>query len=89
MLAGQYCKFDEPRTLSFTWAHEPLKPGWNETQVTLDFQPRGDGTNLVLTHERFRSEPDKSDHMNGWRGCLRRLSLKMEELTRSPSSGRA
>jgi uncharacterized protein YndB with AHSA1/START domain/predicted Ser/Thr protein kinase len=76
VLAGQYCKFDEPRTLSFTWAREPLKPGWTETQATLDFQPRGDGTNLVLTHERFRSEPDKRDHMNGWRGCLRRLSLK-------------
>jgi uncharacterized protein YndB with AHSA1/START domain/predicted Ser/Thr protein kinase len=76
VLVGQYCKFDEPRTLSFTWAHEPLKPGWNETQATLDFQPRGNGTHLVLTHERFRSEPDKRDHTNGWRGCLNRLSLK-------------
>jgi uncharacterized protein YndB with AHSA1/START domain/tRNA A-37 threonylcarbamoyl transferase component Bud32 len=76
VISGQYSKFDEPRTLSFTWAHEPLKSGWNETQVTLDFQPRGDGTNLVLTHERFRSEPDKRDHTNGWRGCLRRLSQK-------------
>ena len=75
-LAGQYCKFDEPRTRSFTWAREPLKPGWTKTQATRDFQPRGNGTNLVLTHGRFRSEPDKRDHMNGWRGCLRRLSLK-------------
>jgi uncharacterized protein YndB with AHSA1/START domain/predicted Ser/Thr protein kinase len=78
VLSGQYCTFDEPRTLSFTWAREPLKPGWNETQVTLDFQPRGDGTNVVLTHERFRSEPDKRDHTNGWRGCLRRLSVKFD-----------
>jgi serine/threonine protein kinase len=76
VLSGQYCTFDEPRSLSFTWAHEPLKPGWTETQVTLDFQPRGNGTNVVLTHERFRSEPDKRDHNNGWRGCLKRLSRK-------------
>jgi uncharacterized protein YndB with AHSA1/START domain len=76
VLAGQYCKFDEPRTLSFTCARQPLKPGWNETQVTVDFQPRGDGTNVVLTHERFCSEPDKRDHSNGWRGCLSRLSRK-------------
>ena len=48
----------------------------NLDQATLDFQPRGDGTHLVLTHERFRSEPDKRDHMNGWRGCLRHLSRK-------------
>ena len=75
-VSGQYSKLDAPRSLSFTWAWEPLKPGWNETQVTLDFQPRGNGTNLVLTHERFRSEPDKSDHANGWRGCLRRLGRK-------------
>jgi uncharacterized protein YndB with AHSA1/START domain/predicted Ser/Thr protein kinase len=76
VLSGQYCKLDQPRSLSFTWAREPLRPGWNETQVTLDFQPQGDGTNVVLTHERFRSEPDKRDHLNGWRGCLRRLSVK-------------
>jgi serine/threonine protein kinase len=76
-VSGQYCKLDAPRTLSFTWAWEPLKPGWNETQVTLDFQPRGEGTNLVLTHERFRSEPDKADHTQGWRGCLGRLSRKL------------
>ena len=60
----------------FTWAHEPLKPGWTETQATLDFQPRGNGTHLVLSHERFRSEPNKRDHTNGWCGCLNRLSLK-------------
>jgi hypothetical protein len=53
-----------------------LKAGWNETQVTLDFQARGAGTNVVLTHERFRSEPDKNDHTKGWRGCLGRLSRK-------------
>jgi serine/threonine protein kinase len=76
VLSGQYCQFDEPRALSFTWAREPLKSGWNETQVTLDFQRRGDGTSVVLTHERFRSELDKGDHTKGWRGCLSRLSRK-------------
>jgi hypothetical protein len=73
---SRFCKFDQPRTLSFTWAGEPFKPGWNETQVALDFQPQDVGTNVVLTHEHFRSEPDKRDRTNGWRGCLRRLSVK-------------
>ena len=31
VLSGQYGTFDEPRALSFTWAREPLKPGWNES----------------------------------------------------------
>jgi uncharacterized protein YndB with AHSA1/START domain len=75
-VSGQYCRFAAPRTLSFTWAWEPLKPGWNETQVTLEFQAKAGGTNLVLTHERFHDEPDKNAHAQGWQGCLSRLSRK-------------
>ena len=58
-VSGQYCRVDAPRTLSFTWAWEPYQPGWPETQVTVEFRPEGGGTDLVLTHERFRDEPDK------------------------------
>jgi uncharacterized protein YndB with AHSA1/START domain len=76
-VSGQYCRFDAPWTLSFTWAWEPLKEGWRETQVTLEFQPSDVGTKLVLTHERFRSEPDKNDHTRGWQGCLGRLRRKL------------
>ncbi len=75
-VSGQFCRVDEPRTLSFTWAWEPLKPGWNETQVTVEFRPKDDGTDLVFTHERFRDEPDKNAHAQGWAGCLHRLSRK-------------
>jgi serine/threonine protein kinase len=75
-VSGQYCRVDAPRNLSFTWAWEPHSAGTRETQVTLEFQPQGDGTDLVLTHERFRSEPDRSSHAQGWAGCLNRLSRK-------------
>jgi uncharacterized protein YndB with AHSA1/START domain/predicted Ser/Thr protein kinase len=75
-VSGQYSRVDAPRTMSFTWAWEPLKAGWNETQVTLEFHPKGGGTDLVLTHERFRDEPDKNSHAQGWQGCLNRLSRK-------------
>jgi uncharacterized protein YndB with AHSA1/START domain/predicted Ser/Thr protein kinase len=76
-VSGQYCRVDAPRTLSFTWAWEPHKAGWPETQVTVEFQPKGGGTDLVLTHERFRDEPDKNGHAQGWQGCLNRLSRKV------------
>jgi uncharacterized protein YndB with AHSA1/START domain/predicted Ser/Thr protein kinase len=75
-VSGQYCRVDSPRSLSFTWAWEPLKTGWNETQVTLEFLPNGEGTQVVLTHERFRDEPDRNSHAQGWQGCLNRLSRK-------------
>ncbi len=76
-VSGQYCQVDAPRTLSFTWAWEPHVATTRETQVTLEFQPKDDGTNLVLTHERFRSEPDRNSHAQGWQGCLDRLSRKL------------
>jgi Activator of Hsp90 ATPase homolog 1-like protein len=49
----------------------------HETQVTVEFQAKGEGTDLVLTHERFRDESLKSDHAQGWQGCLERLSQKV------------
>ena len=76
-VSGQYCRIDAPNTLSFTWAWEPHKPGWPETQVTVEFHPEAGGTNVVLTHERFRDEPDKNAHTQGWQGCLARLSRKL------------
>jgi uncharacterized protein YndB with AHSA1/START domain len=75
-VSGQYCRVDAPRTLSFTWGWEPYQAGWPETQVTVEFHPRGDGTDLVLTHERFQDEADKDSHAQGWQGCLDRLARK-------------
>ena len=75
-VSGQYCQVDAPRTLSFTWAWEPHSASTRETQVTLELHPLSDGTGLVFTHERFRSEPDRNSHAQGWDGCLNRLSRK-------------
>src|SRR5262245_24084680 len=75
-VSGHYCRVDAPRTLSFTWGWEPFQSGWPETQVTVEFRPGGGGTDLVLTHERFRDEADKDRHAEGWRGCLDRLGRK-------------
>ncbi len=75
-VSGQYCRVDAPGTLSFTWAWEPHTPKTVETQVTLEFHPRGQGTDLVFTHERFRDEPDRNSHAQGWQGCLDRLGRK-------------
>ncbi len=76
-VSGQYCRVDAPRTLSFTWDWEPPRgTGLRETQVTLEFHARGEGTDLVMTHERFRDEADRNDHARGWQGCLDRLGRK-------------
>jgi serine/threonine protein kinase len=76
-VSGQYGRVDSPRTLSFTWAWEPPHGADSrETQVTLEFHARGEGTDLVLIHERFRDEADRNSHARGWQGCLDRLSRR-------------
>jgi serine/threonine protein kinase len=77
VVSGHYCKVDAPRTLSFTWAWESPRADTHETQVTLEFRPRGDATDLVLTHERFRDEELRNRHAQGWQGCVERLSRKV------------
>ncbi len=75
-VSGQYCRVDEPRTLSFTWAWETPVPDSQETQMTLEFRPSGSGTDVTLIHERFRDEGSRAGHAQGWQGCLGRLARK-------------
>ena len=77
IVTGQYCRIDPPRSLSFTWSWISPRTDTHETQVTLEFHPNGEATDLVLTHERFRDEALRIDHTQGWQGCLERLSRKV------------
>jgi serine/threonine protein kinase len=77
VVSGQYCRVDAPRSLSFTWAWESPRADTHETQVTLEFHSRGDTTDFVLIHERFRDDASRNNHAQGWQGCLDRLSRKL------------
>lgn len=77
IVTGQYCRVEPPHVLSFTWAWKSPRVDVQETQVTVEFQPRGSGTNVVLTHERFRDEEQRKSHAWGWTGCLERLARKL------------
>jgi serine/threonine protein kinase len=76
VVSGQYCRIESPHMLVFTWAwsHDATAP---ETQVTLEFRPNGDATDLMLIHERFRDEESLKRHTEGWTGCLNRLASKV------------
>jgi serine/threonine protein kinase len=77
LVSGQYCRIEPPALLSFTWAWESPRPDVQETQVTLEFRPNGDFTDLTLTHERFRDDGQRKGHAEGWAGCLNRLARKL------------
>jgi uncharacterized protein YndB with AHSA1/START domain len=69
---GHYKVIDRPNKLVFTW--HPYEAADYETTVTLIFKKVSENiTDLTLTHEGLRNEKDKTDHTNGWNGCLNML----------------
>ena len=82
IVSGQYCQIEPPALLSFTWAWESPHRDEHETQVTLEFRANAGGTDLALTHDRFRDEDLRKRHTEGWTGCLDRLARKLADNTR-------
>lgn len=68
---GEYVEVDRPRRLSFTWVADWLPDG---TLVTLELTPSGGGTDLVLRHEKFRTEDMAEKHREGWGGFMEQLA---------------
>ena len=72
---GTYRVVDPPHRLVYTW-------GWagdthrmrEETLVTVELVPAGEGTEVRLTHEGFPTPADRDGHEEGWRICLDRLA---------------
>jgi uncharacterized protein YndB with AHSA1/START domain len=66
---GHYKVIERPNKLVFTW-HPHGAPDY-ETTVSLIFKKVSDTvTDFTLTHEGLRNEQDKTNHTNGWNGCL-------------------
>ena len=51
------------------------------TLVRVMFLAHAEGTELVLTHERFAVEAVRDMHLMGWDGCIDKLELYLGELT--------
>jgi uncharacterized protein YndB with AHSA1/START domain len=68
---GEYLEVDPPRRLVFTWASPYTGP--EPSVVTVELHPHGDGTRLVLRHERLPAEAVEG-HRGGWGRMLERLA---------------
>ncbi len=68
---GTYKEIDRPNRLVFTWVSEF---SLEDSTVTLTFAPKDGGTDVTLTHERFKSEELRDNHEKGWGAILNRLA---------------
>ena len=70
-VGGTYRKIVPNRKLVYTWAWESTPE--RESLVTVEFKPSGEGTELIVTHQRFFDSDARDRHQLGWDGCLDRL----------------
>ena len=71
-LSGVYQEIVPGKKLVYTWAWDSTPE--RESLVTVEFRPAGDGTEVLLTHQRFADSEARDKHQHGWNGCLDRLS---------------
>jgi len=71
-VSGTYVQVERPRKLVFTW----IGPLTNNvtTLVTVELNPLGDETDLVLTHERLPTPAMWEGHTRGWGNILDHLA---------------
>jgi uncharacterized protein YndB with AHSA1/START domain len=74
-ISGQFERVRAPEELVYTWTVSIL-PG-ERTLVRVVFLTHPEGTELVLTHERFAVEAVRDMHRRGWGGCLDKLEAML------------
>jgi uncharacterized protein YndB with AHSA1/START domain len=70
-ISGRFEQVRPPEELVYTWMISVLPD--ESTLVRVQFLPHPQGTELVLTHERFALLATRDMHLQGWRGCLDKL----------------
>ena len=70
-VGGVYREIEPGRRLVYTWAWESTPE--RESLVTVEFNAAGQGTELVVTHQRFFDSDARDRHEAGWTGCLGHL----------------
>jgi uncharacterized protein YndB with AHSA1/START domain len=78
--AGIYKEVVKPKKLVFTWTWPRTTPE-RESLVTIQFNAKGRGTELLFRHERFFDEKARDDHRRGWSALLDQLDAYFKKST--------
>jgi uncharacterized protein YndB with AHSA1/START domain len=84
--AGVYTEVVKPKKLAFTWTW-PRTTAERESLVTILFNAKGGGTELLFRHERLFSEKVRDDHRRGWSGLLEQLDGYLASIRATEESG--
>jgi uncharacterized protein YndB with AHSA1/START domain len=80
IVRGEFLEIRRPGSLVFTWTWEEPDPhAGMETKVSVLLSASGNGTELVVTHERFPEESVRNRHDEGWSTTLDRLERLLSE----------
>jgi uncharacterized protein YndB with AHSA1/START domain len=75
-ISGRFQRVRAPEELVYTWRVGTL--AGPPTLVTVRFAPHADGTEILITHERFSAAAIRDMHLKGWSGCLDKLQALFE-----------
>ncbi len=75
-ISGVFQRVLAPEELVYTWSVSVVEGA--PTLVRVQFLPHADGTEILLTHERFAVEALRDMHLQGWGGCIDKLALLLE-----------
>jgi uncharacterized protein YndB with AHSA1/START domain len=79
-----YRDIEPPKKLVFTWDWQKFSASGKkvdealDTLVTVEFQPRGAFTEVILTHEGLATADQREAHSKGWSGCFDRLEEELK-----------
>lgn len=76
---GRFLRLQPDRLIEFTWLTGASGTKGAETVVTIELEPKQEGTFLSLTHKGFPDEESKSRHDSAWEMILEYLDQKMME----------
>ncbi len=75
-ITGRFERVRPPEELAYTWSVS-IVPG-EPTLVRVLFLSHPEGTELVLTHERFAVEAVRDMHVQGWGQCIDKLEALLD-----------
>jgi uncharacterized protein YndB with AHSA1/START domain len=67
-IVGEFLTVEAPTKLVYTWSIEGREA--DAEQVSVLFNEDGDGTWVIIIHERIADQPTRDSHEAGWLGCL-------------------